>query len=123
MPQHPHKGSKPVPPSSQEAKFALAEIGISGLHRVGGFVFEEYLRELQGYRAARVYREMADNDPVIGGLLFAIEQTIVSAGWDVHAADESNKASQVRDFFKSCMDDMSHTWTDLLYEVTTFLPH
>ena len=75
--QNPLPGARPAAPSSMEAKFAMAEIGISGLHRVGGFIFEEYLRELQGYRAAKVYREMADNDPVIGGLLFAIEQAVV----------------------------------------------
>lgn len=121
--KNPLHGAKPQPTGSKEGKFALSELGISGLHRVGGFVFEEYLKELQGYRAARVYREMSDNDPTIGGLLFAIEQTIVSAGWDVHASDESNKAAQVRDFFKSCMDDMSHTWTDLLYETFTMLVH
>src|SRR5437588_4727524 len=120
--QNPLPAARPIAPSSMEAKFAMAEIGISGLHSIGGFVFEEYLKELQGYRAAKVYREMSDNDPGRGGLLFAIEQTVVGAGWDVHAADESNKAAQARDFFKSCMEDMSHTWSDLLYEVLTFLP-
>lgn len=101
----------------------IYEVGESGLKRVGGFVFEEFLRELQGFRAARIYREMADNDPVIGGLLFAIEQTLIGATWEIHPANDTPEAEEIAEFYETCREDMSHTWTDMMYEVATFLVH
>ena len=53
------------------AKPDLTELGTSGLRRSGGFVHEEFLNQLRGRRGFLVYREMADNDPVIGSILYA----------------------------------------------------
>ena len=39
-------------------------IGDSGIRMYGGIVVEEFLRELVGERGIKVYREMADNDPI-----------------------------------------------------------
>ena len=52
------------------------EIGTSGLKRSGGLVTEEFLPELRGPRAMRVYREMRDNSAVVGACLGAIEMLI-----------------------------------------------
>ena len=42
------------------------EVGTSGLIQYGGKVQEDFLRQLQGRRGVANYREMADNDPVVG---------------------------------------------------------
>jgi len=100
-----------------------AEFGVSGLHRVSGFVFEEYLRDLQGYRGARVYREMSDNDAVLGGMLFAFEQLITGATWRVKPADTTRRSAlRAQQFVEQCLDDMSHTVRDMFYEILTMLP-
>ena len=52
------------------------EIGRIGQKRYGGFFYEEFLKELQGRKGVETYREMADNDDVIGAILFAIEMLI-----------------------------------------------
>lgn len=44
----------------------LAELGSAGLNQQGGLIHEEFLPQLQGLRAIRVYREMSANDPVAG---------------------------------------------------------
>ena len=44
----------------------MNELGRIGQKRYGGFFYEEFLRELQGRKGVEVYREMADNDDVIG---------------------------------------------------------
>lgn len=49
------------------------EIGRIGQRRYGGVVYEEFLHELRGQRGIEVYREMSDNDDVVGAILFAIE--------------------------------------------------
>ena len=60
------------------AKPDLTELGTSGLRRSGGFVHEDFLNQLRGRRGFLVYREMADNDPVIGSILYAIEKVILT---------------------------------------------
>ncbi len=57
-------------------KYDFLEIGSSGLRRSGGYINEEFLSNLQGVKGFKVYREMHDNDPVIGAMLYAIDKVI-----------------------------------------------
>lgn len=91
-------------------------IGTSGLKQWGGFVHEEFLPELQGVKGARVYREMADNDPIIGAILFAITNLIRQARWNVEAADSTPEAEGMKEFFEQCMDDMTMPWSSVIDE-------
>src|SRR5579859_4775192 len=64
------------------------EYGRTGLRHWGGFVFEEWLRELQqDRRAAEVYREMSDQDPIVGAILYAIEMLMRRVSWWTEPAD------------------------------------
>ena len=54
----------------------LGEIGSSGLVQYGGEVREDFLRQLQGRRGYATYREMSDNHPVIGAVLYSIEMLV-----------------------------------------------
>lgn len=92
---------------------AQAEIGTTGLRHYGGFVVEEWLATLAGRRGAWVYREMADNDSVIGAILFAIDMLVRSVEWTVIEGGDPAAAELV----ESCMDDMSHTWADFVSEM------
>ena len=49
------------------------EQGKTGLNRWGGNISEEFLPELRGIEGVKVYREMSDNDDIIGAVLFAIK--------------------------------------------------
>lgn len=59
------------------------EVGSSGLAQYGGFVRDEFLHQLQGDRGLKIYREMYDNDAVIGALVFAIQMLIRKVEWRV----------------------------------------
>jgi hypothetical protein len=48
------------------ASNSLKEIGRLGQKRYGGFFYEEFLKDLQGKKGVEVYREMSENDDVIG---------------------------------------------------------
>ncbi len=61
----------------------MVEIGSSGLAQYGGFVRDEFLPQLQGDRGLRVYREMYDNDPIVGALVFAIQMLMRKVEWRV----------------------------------------
>jgi len=62
---------------STRRNLMLTEVGKSGLRWSYGQVSEEFLVELQGKRGIAIYREMSDNDPIIGGCLHAIRQILM----------------------------------------------
>jgi len=100
----------------------LDEIGVSGLSRFGGYVYEEFLPILRWPQAAKIYKEMSSNDPTIGGVLFAVEQLIRKTSWRVEAKGSSSVDLKAKDFLESCLEDMSTTWTDTITEVLTMIP-
>jgi len=100
----------------------FVEQGVSGLTRFGGFVYEEWLKELQGRRGALTYREMRDNDAIIGAFLYAIEMLIRQVNWRVEAAGETPADIEAGQFLETCLDDMSISWNDTISEILSFLP-
>jgi hypothetical protein len=101
----------------------FAEIGRSGLKRYGGSVYDEFLRNLQGTQGVAVYREMRDNDDMVGACLFAFEQAIRKASWFIEPGDDANENEEAADFLRGCMNDMSHPWSDFIQEICSFLPY
>jgi hypothetical protein len=89
------------------------ELGSIGLKQYGGVVREEFLRELQGVRGAKTYREMQDNSAVIGAALNAIEMLARQVSWDLvppmEATDEEKKRTER---IRASMDDMTQPWTE-----------
>lgn len=98
---------------------AFEELGTSGLRRYGGFVVEEWMARLSGKRGARVWREMADNDPVVGAILFAIEMLARGVEWPV----EPGADPKATELVETSKDDMSHTWADFIAEVFSMLTY
>jgi hypothetical protein len=110
------------------AKPDLSEFGSTGLRHSGGTVFEEFLPTLRGSRGSRVYREMRDNDPVIGSILYAIEKVITRLDWrvdpfkDKSADGETDPRDvEVAEFVDSCINDMSESWEVTLSAILTML--
>ena len=52
------------------------EAGRIGQRRYAGTLYEEFLPELRGRRGTEVYREMSENDDVVGAVLFAVEMLV-----------------------------------------------
>ena len=101
----------------------MKELGRLGQKRYGGIFYEEFLRELRGRRGMAVLQEMSENDDTIGALLFAVEMLMQQASWDVQAAGNTPADDEARDFIRSCMDDMSETWSDTISEILSFLTY
>jgi hypothetical protein len=97
---------------------AMSEAGVSGLKYSSGIITEEFLTDLRGTNAAKVYREMRDNDAVIGAMMFAVEMLIRQATFEV---DEGEASTEQAEYLESCLDDMSHTWEDALSEILSML--
>ena len=110
------------PPGARNAQWGVAtfgapvfdtgmtfkEYGQTGLRQYSGWVREEFLPQLQGRQAARVYREMLDNSATIGALLFAITQTMRKIEWRVKAADKTPEALAEAQFADSLRFDMCY---------------
>lgn len=100
----------------------MEEYGRTGLRHWGGFVFEEWLRELQwGPRAAEVYREMVDNDPVIGGMMYAIDRLCRHVDWRVEPGSSSKEDKDRAEWVESNFRDLDVSWEDQISEILSFL--
>ncbi len=99
-------------------------IGSPGLKRQDRYVYEEFLPELRWPRAGKIYQEMADNDPVVGSILYLAEMLIRSTTWTVkpHSDDNTEDLNNAT-FLQSCMDDMETSWPDMISEVLSMLTY
>jgi len=103
-------------PDAEQQHHDFREIGTSGLRRSGGYINEEFLPNLQGVKGFKVYREMRDNDPVIGAMLYAIDKVITRLEWHVEGDDERTAL-----FVDECLNDMSDSWDATLQNVLSML--
>ena len=99
------------------------EIGRIGQRRYGGVIYEEFLPELRGSRGVEIYREMSENDDVVGAILYAIEMLVRQTDWIVEPGGGTAKDREAAEFVQSCMDDMQSTWVDTVSEILSFLTY
>ena len=100
------------------------EYGKTGLYRFNtGWIYEEFLRELQGRKGIEVYKEMSENDDVIGAILFATEMLMRQSEWSIQEAGTTQQDTDAAEFVRTCMDDMEETWSDFISEVLSFLTY
>tara|TARA_Y100001938_G_scaffold150907_1_gene244305 strand:+ start:964 stop:2316 length:1353 start_codon:yes stop_codon:yes gene_type:complete len=98
-------------------------IGHTGLNYTGGYINEEWLTKLSGDRAIRAYKEMRDNDAIIGAILYAIKSLVRQVPWAVEENHSGHpQAERAAEFLRECaFDDMSLTWEDLISEIMSML--
>lgn len=105
------------------ARNMMGELGRLGTNRYGGYLREEFLPELQGKRGIETYKEMAENDDVIGAILFAMEMLLRQVVFQVEPAGVEDVDTKAAEFVSSCLDDMEHSWTDFISECLSFLTY
>jgi len=103
---------------------AKIELGVYGKNTYTGDIrADEFLQELRGKKAIQKYREMRDNNAIIGSIMYAVEQTLRDVKIDVVPADNSAEAQKEADFLKSVLDDMDHTLDDHVSEALSYLTY
>jgi len=90
-------------------QLARSELGVTNPRRVGATLYEDFLPQLNGRKAAGVYREMAENDATIGAILFAVEQLVRQVDWSVESDDDATK-----DFLEQNLEDLPVGWNDFI---------
>jgi len=102
----------------------MRELGDTGLKRYAGLIYEEFLPELiSTEKRTRIFKEMSDNDPIVGAILFAIEKLIRQVDWKVKPFSEEEEDVEKANFVNSCMQDMSITWEELISEILSMLTY
>lgn len=99
----------------------FGEIGRTGLKRQYGRISEEFLTKLQGQRGVKFYTEMSKNDPVCFAGLYAIERVLGQTAWELVPGGESSKDVEAVEFVRTCMNDMSHSFSDHVTETLSCL--
>lgn len=107
--------------STESRTPSFVELGVPGLNRWGGYVYEEFLPNLRHPQSTKVYKEMSSNDPVVGAILFAAKQLIRSATWTVRRQGDNNVDYAAAEFLESCLYDMSTTWSNTITEILSML--
>lgn len=99
--------------------------GQTGLRGVSsGFLYEEFLPELRGNPGMKQFREMADNDPVIGGLLWVAQMMVRGVEWRVEPADKSSAAEQAAEFVDQVLfQDMATPFSTLVEDAMSMLSY
>lgn len=98
-------------------------LGESGLRHMSGYVYEEFLPNLRWPWAEKVYKEMADNDPVVGAILYLAEMLFRKVEWTAKPASDSAEDKEAAEFIKECMDDMDQSWNDTMSEILSMLTY
>jgi len=106
--------------TEEQIRVSFGELGTTGLSRWGGQVTEGFVKELQGDKGRKIFREMAETDPIIGASLLVLELIMRTAVWNVETDGESDSDNLAVEFVQSWMDDMSHSWSSFVTECCTF---
>lgn len=109
--------------NQQNSGIAFKEIGNTGLNTSSGYIYEEFLPKLQWPRAGAIYQEMSYNDPVITAILLCSRQLIRNVEWSVEAASKSKADEEAAEFLRTCMNDMSHTWSAFIDDLMSFFEY
>lgn len=97
-------------------------LGVGGTNTYNGEIrADEFLRELKGKKAIKKFREMRDNDSVIGAVMYATEQVLRDVDYKVVPSDNSEAALKEAQFVKEVLEDMDHTLDDHISEALSSL--
>lgn len=103
---------------------AKIELGVYGKNTYTGDIrADEFLRELKGKKAIEKFREMRDNNAIVGSVMYAVEQTLRDVKIEVKPADDSEQAKKEAEFIQTVLDDMDHSLDDHISEALSFLTY
>jgi hypothetical protein len=96
--------------------------GSYGTENYSGYASEEYLTSLRGTERAAIFDKMRRSDPQVVMCLTAVKNPILSANWEIEAADDSDEAKSDKEFIEHVLfDDMNIEWIDFVKESLTMI--
>lgn len=99
----------------------LTQIANLSAGRIGGQIYDETVKALQGPNSVKAYREIADNCSVAGACLLALEVLVRKVKWTIQPGEDTAEAQTRAEFIESQMEDMSQSWPDFMAEILSML--
>lgn len=99
------------------------EGGTTGLNHSAGYVMEEFLPNLRYPQAAKVYKEMADNDATVGAILYMAEMLVRKSKWSVSPGGPTPADDAAAKFVEECMNDMQMSWASTISEILSMFTY
>lgn len=99
----------------------LEDRGGPGFKRYGSVIDDEFDPNLMGSKAMRVYREISDNDPLIGGAFRGMKLLVRQADWNPKAANVK-KAVQAGYGDEKTVEAQANVWKERLEECMYDMP-
>ena len=104
-----------LPDQEDENPATSKEQGAGGYKNSSGYIYEEFLKDLRGIKGRKMYREMMDNDAIIGSMLYAISSIVRAADWEFEPA-EADTSGQYADWYEDTMRNMPEITLDQVIE-------
>lgn len=96
-------------------------VGTTGTRIYGGYIYEEYLAELNGFQRAHIYDRMRRQDPTIGQLVNAMINSMMGMTSEIEVKDfyaEEPAAIEQRDFISNMLfENMNRSFQEILGDV------
>lgn len=86
------------------------EIGSTGLAQYGGYIVEDFEKQLQGQRGLQKLRELAFSNPICAASIFAYRNMLMAPKLRVEPAGEKPGDLAAAQHLEECMGDMAHTF-------------
>jgi hypothetical protein len=82
----------------------------------------DQLASLRGMRGLKTYRNMAETDATVGGILFTARMLMRSVKWDIEAASEEPEDIARAEFLEQCLfEDQSTPWPEFVSQALDML--
>lgn len=100
----------------------IGATGLIGANPRSGLITDEFLAKLSGLNGLLKYREMRDNDPICGAIIFAISMLCRSVNWSFTPKDDSDAAKAEADFMEGVLfEDLGQPFPDVIAEAMSML--
>ena len=100
-----------------------AELGVPVSQRVAATLYDDFLPQLTGVKALKVWREMSSNDATVASILFAITMLAREVDWRVEPADESTQAEPAAVFLQDNITNLVHPLSDTVAQAFTAITY
>lgn len=101
-------------------------LGTSGLRRSGGYVLEEFLRQLKGPKGMELLREFTSNNPQAGAVRVLLRSLVRQVTWEPEMAKEPltlQGAEKAMRLVETAKNDMEHTWNSFIDEALSMVEY
>lgn len=103
------------------------ELGVSGVAGSGygytGAVNSDYMRELSGISAAKIYRQMSETDSTVAAIIFVINGLVRQVSWNVLPASDDEQSQDAAQFISGALADTEITFQQFMSDVVTMFAY